>query len=74
MQRAVFALSTFVLATTATASQSPALTLATAQQKLAAMTVPFVPNAGQWDARAAFGAKRRAHANSANHGQAGLVS
>ena len=57
MQRAVFALSTFVLATTATASQTPAPTLATAQQKLAAMSVPFVPNAGQWDARAAFGAK-----------------
>jgi hypothetical protein len=29
-------------------------TLATAQQKLAAMSVPFVPNAGQWDSRAAF--------------------
>ncbi|HNY48461.1 MAG TPA: hypothetical protein PKN64_16000, partial [Casimicrobium sp.] len=57
MQRAVFALSTFVLATTATASQTPAPTLAAAQQKLAAMSVPFVPNAGQWDARAAFGAK-----------------
>ena len=57
MQRAVFALSTFFLATTATASHTPAPTLATAQQKLAAMSVPFVPNAGQWDARAAFAAQ-----------------
>ncbi|TAF99752.1 MAG: hypothetical protein EAZ43_15090, partial [Betaproteobacteria bacterium] len=32
-------------------------TLATVQQKLAAMSVPFVPNAGQWDARAAFAAQ-----------------
>lgn len=29
----------------------------TSQQKLAQMAVPFVPNAGQWDARAAFAAK-----------------
>jgi|JI10StandDraft_1071094.scaffolds.fasta_scaffold77309_1 hypothetical protein len=57
MQRAVFALSTFFLATTTNASQSPVHTLATAQQKLAAVTVPFVSNAGQWDVRAAFGAK-----------------
>ena len=32
-------------------------TLATAQQKLATLSVPFVPNAGQWDARAAFAAQ-----------------
>ncbi len=32
-------------------------TLATAQQKLATMSVPFVPNAGQWDSRAAFAAQ-----------------
>jgi hypothetical protein len=37
-------------------SSSPP-TLATAQQKLAAMRVSFVPNAGQWDARAAFAAQ-----------------
>ncbi len=32
-------------------------TLAAAQQKLAARSVPFVPNAGQWDSRAAFAAQ-----------------
>jgi hypothetical protein len=32
-------------------------TLANAQQKLAAMSVPFIPNAGQWDAKAAFAAQ-----------------
>ncbi len=34
-----------------------AATLATAQQKLTTKRVPFVPNAGQWDARAAFAAQ-----------------
>ncbi|MBP6530496.1 MAG: hypothetical protein KA260_10270, partial [Burkholderiales bacterium] len=29
-------------------------TVSSAQDKLAAMSVPFVPNAGQWDKRAAF--------------------
>jgi hypothetical protein len=35
-------------------AQATAPTLATAQQKLSAMSVPFVPNGGQWDSRAAF--------------------
>nr|HPG61229.1 hypothetical protein [Casimicrobium sp.] len=57
VQSATLAVGATALVASATASQTPALTLATAQQKLAAMSVPFVPNAGQWDARAAFGAK-----------------
>jgi len=32
-------------------------TLAAAQQRLATTSVPFVPNVGQWDARAAFAAR-----------------
>lgn len=32
-------------------------TVSSAQDKLAAMSVPFVPNAGQWDKRAAFAAQ-----------------
>jgi hypothetical protein len=34
-----------------------AVTLATARQQLAKASVPFVPNAGQWDARAAYAAR-----------------
>jgi hypothetical protein len=36
---------------------APATDLPAVQQQLAAMSVPFVPNAGQWDARAAFAAR-----------------
>jgi hypothetical protein len=48
------------MARPANASHSPASatpSLATAQQKLSAMSIPFVPNGGQWDARAAFAAQ-----------------
>lgn len=41
----------------ASAQAALAPTLAAAQQKLVAMSVPFVTNAGQWDARAAFAAQ-----------------
>lgn len=42
---------------TADAAQTPTPTLATVQNKLASMAVPWVPNAGQWDARATFRAQ-----------------
>ncbi|TAF99756.1 MAG: hypothetical protein EAZ43_15110 [Betaproteobacteria bacterium] len=48
------------LAATAIAAHASApdpATLAKVQQKLATMSVPFVPNAGQWDSRAAFAAQ-----------------
>ena len=35
-------------------ADNPAPDVATAQQKVNALSVPFVPNAGQWDQRAAF--------------------
>ncbi|MBK9608824.1 MAG: hypothetical protein IPO58_21200 [Betaproteobacteria bacterium] len=35
----------------------PAPDLAQVRQRMSALTVPFVPNAGQWDARAAFAAR-----------------
>jgi hypothetical protein len=40
-----------------TAQHTGAISLAAAQQKLSAMSIPFVPNGGQWDARAAFAAQ-----------------
>ncbi len=43
------------LASDAHASAPP--DLAVVQQKLSAMAIPFVPNAGQWDSRAAFAAQ-----------------
>ncbi|MBP8297247.1 MAG: hypothetical protein KAX84_14130, partial [Burkholderiales bacterium] len=59
--RALTALCTLALALCAQATHSanrPQTGLAhAAQEKLAAMSVPFVPNAGQWDARAAFAAR-----------------
>jgi|JI10StandDraft_1071094.scaffolds.fasta_scaffold17548_5 hypothetical protein len=38
-------------------AQAAPTALASAQEKLASMSVPFVPNAGQWDKRAAFAAQ-----------------
>ena len=35
----------------------PSAEAATPQQRIAALSVPFVPNAGQWDDQAAFGAQ-----------------
>lgn len=39
------------------ATAAPAPELANAQKRLASLSVPFVPNAGQWDARTAFAAR-----------------
>ncbi len=38
-------------------ARSAAPSLASAQQKRASMSIPFVPNGGQWDSRAAFAAQ-----------------
>jgi hypothetical protein len=38
---------------TSAAAPSSALDLAQVRQRLAALSVPFAPNAGQWDPRAA---------------------
>ncbi|MEO8132916.1 MAG: SBBP repeat-containing protein [Betaproteobacteria bacterium] len=49
---AVLAIPLACLAASASARPDPAI-----QQRIAALAIPFVPNAGQWDSRAAFAAQ-----------------
>ncbi|TAG46359.1 MAG: hypothetical protein EAZ30_12835 [Betaproteobacteria bacterium] len=54
IQRSLIVGAAILVAANSVSATTAPTTLAAAQQKLAAMSVPFVPNAGQWDSRAAF--------------------
>ena len=56
VQRAAVAIVAIVTAGLAAAASAASMDVTT-QQSITAMSVPFVPNAGQWDARAAFAAQ-----------------